>query len=480
MKNIFLKLSMTLLTLIIISCKIPKQKLEYLQNKYFLKLSSKNLKTLRKTRNLQLTVNYDSVKIKNVLDNNNFPNEYNFFDSTGAKKKVKDQKDCGSCWSFASTSVLAYRFYKQKGIDVDLSPQNGLSCYIRDCDAGNYGIDDALHLVKNGTVTEECFPYKSGDGKTMPNCPTTCQDGSEYKKYYAQNAYTTSLLGPYDNYFYEIIEIIFDQLVNYGPVMTSIDIFEDFFNFTSDTNKCKNEVYSYDGISNYSGGHAVTIVGYGKLGNKYYWLLQNSWDTTFCDDGFIKVEMGQIGVEHITFFEPYLPNEKASKLETTLHLNSLFNNGSMEIDATTYKSYVNWTNTIEFSFKNSDCINDRTFNIQCNLVSSSILKKQNNPVCYFEQTYLYELHEGKYELINYTSLGTENVFYLTNSFDKLNFNFTGQKCPLFSRSKFPTWIIVCIVIGSFIILVILIRCFCKCCRGNDSGGLGKLLPDKFK
>ena len=43
-------------------------------------------------------------------------------------------------------------------------------------------IDAQLNLVKNGAVTEKCFPYKSGDGKTIPKCPSKCEDGSEFKK----------------------------------------------------------------------------------------------------------------------------------------------------------------------------------------------------------------------------------------------------------------------------------------------------------
>jgi len=38
----------------------------------------------------------------------------------------------------------------------------------------------------------------------MPECPTTCKDGSEPKKYYSQNAYMTQGKISQDNY-YDII-----------------------------------------------------------------------------------------------------------------------------------------------------------------------------------------------------------------------------------------------------------------------------------
>ena len=75
-------------------------------------------------------------------------------------------------------------------VDVDLSPQDALSCFIKEC-IGIYLISPELNLIKNGTVTEGCLPFSSGDGKVVDECPTSCKDGSQFKKYYSQNAYST-------------------------------------------------------------------------------------------------------------------------------------------------------------------------------------------------------------------------------------------------------------------------------------------------
>ena len=64
-----------------------------------------------------------------------------------------------------------------------------------------------------------------------------------------------------------------DQLVTKGPVVSGIDVYYDFYILHKDSEKCKNEVYTYDGKSEYVGGHALTLVGYGFLDNKYYWLF---------------------------------------------------------------------------------------------------------------------------------------------------------------------------------------------------------------
>ena len=83
-----------------------------------------------------------------------------------------------------------------------------------------------MNLVKNGTLTEQCFPFASGDGKNMPECPTTCKDGSEPKKYYSQNAYKTEGKISQDNY-YDIIALIIDVLINKGPAVSSITVYPD-------------------------------------------------------------------------------------------------------------------------------------------------------------------------------------------------------------------------------------------------------------
>ena len=123
---------------------------------------------------------YNLTYIRELLQKYNFPESYNYLNETGAEKIVKNQENCGCCWSFASTSALAYRF-KKYGIDINLSVQDGVSCLKGDCRGTNL-LDPQLNLVKNGTVTEECFPYQSAGGKFIPECPSQCEDGSEFKK----------------------------------------------------------------------------------------------------------------------------------------------------------------------------------------------------------------------------------------------------------------------------------------------------------
>ena len=107
------------------------------------------------------------TELLEIMEQYDIPEKYNIFEHGEVEKDVKDQESCGCCWSFSATSALAYR-YNKLGYNLSLSAQDGVSCYIRNCKGFNI-IDPQLNLVRNGTVTEQCFPYASGDGENIQN-----------------------------------------------------------------------------------------------------------------------------------------------------------------------------------------------------------------------------------------------------------------------------------------------------------------------
>ena len=104
-----------------------------------------------------------------------------------------------------------------------------------------YLIDSQMNLVKNGTFTEECLPYSSSNGSNTESCPLKCKNGDDLVFYHAKNAYTTEEDYNQEN-FYDIITVIIDQLITYGPVVSGIIVYDDFYDFKNNAN-CKNIIY---------------------------------------------------------------------------------------------------------------------------------------------------------------------------------------------------------------------------------------------
>ena len=340
-------------------------------------------------------INYEASKIRDIINKNNFPQSYNFIDEEKPEVNIKDQKSCGVCWAFASTTALAYRFHKL-GINVNLSPQYPVSCYIPKCSEGDYLINSQFNLVKNGTVTEECFPYSSANGLDIEECPTTCKDGSDLQFYYSKNSYSTIDDYEQENY-YDIVTVIMDQLVNYGPVVASIDCYSDFQSLRGGES-CFQTIYEYDGTSRSVGGHAVVIVGYGYENSKYYWIIQNSWGENFCNGGFAKVEFAQIGIEKVAFSEPYIPNNSTEQEISLKFIPSedckfRFNSGSIDME-----------NSFEMNFKNTKS-SDLNFYFQCGLEP---LKNNNEGICSYDANSIYNA-KGYYSYSDHLSLQKNNV-----------------------------------------------------------------------
>ena len=345
----------------------------------------------------ELTIKYEISKINEIISKYKFPEKFNFIDEEKPTVRIKNQLDCGSCWAFATTTALSYRFYKL-GIDVDLSPQYLLSCYINDCEKGDQVIDTHLYLVKNGTTSEGCTPYSSGKGVITEKCSTECKNGEEFIKYYSENAYSINNDFYNEENFYDIVKIIMDQLINFGPVSTGIDLYLDFYKLMEE--KYKNITYSYDGTSKYYGGHAIVIVGYGFENKKFYWIIQNSWGETFGVNGFAKIEFGQIGIEKISFSEPYIEKNSTEK---EIDIKFQFSEDcKLKFDIDKNNTEENY---FEMTFVGVDSPND-DFYFQC---SNPKIIDENEGICTYQYDSLYN-QKGYYKFKDYQSLKKNNIF----------------------------------------------------------------------
>ena len=94
------------------------------------------------------------------------------WNAEGAVTYVKDQGQCGSCWSFSSTGSLEGRHFQKTGILTAFSEQQLVDC----CTGGASGckisqgcnggvMDEALtYSITNDLMTESDYPYQAMNG----------------------------------------------------------------------------------------------------------------------------------------------------------------------------------------------------------------------------------------------------------------------------------------------------------------------------
>ena len=192
----------------------------------------------------------------------------------GAVTGVKDQGNCGSCWSFSATGALEGAYQIKYGSLVSFSEQNLVSCDTIDSACNGGLMDNAFSWTKTngGLCTEAGYPYTSGTTGQKGTCTTTCTKNT--------GVTPKSFTDVARNSDSALMTAIAQQ-----PVSIAIQANQPAF-----------QLYKSGVLTGTCGSnldHGVLAVGYGTWtdGTDYY-KVKNSWGTGWGMSGYILIQRG--------------------------------------------------------------------------------------------------------------------------------------------------------------------------------------------
>uniref|UniRef100_A0A914HWN2 Peptidase C1A papain C-terminal domain-containing protein n=1 Tax=Globodera rostochiensis TaxID=31243 RepID=A0A914HWN2_GLORO len=239
--------------------------------------------------------------------NGNFDARKHFPKCAEVISTIQDQGLCGSCWAVSAASVISDRICIASDGQrrANISALDLLSCEPRSfgCDGGSskrafeFYEKSGLCTGSNFESQLGCKPYPwpsvthpaHGPLHETPKCAHFCRN-SNYTltyakdKFYGKNARTLT-----DGN----VEAIKAEIIRAGPVTAAFLVYEDFPYYAKG-------IYQHI-AGKIRGGHAVRIVGWGyDMDSKLpYWLIANSWNRSWGEEGFFRIRMGtdECGIE---------------------------------------------------------------------------------------------------------------------------------------------------------------------------------------
>lgn len=233
----------------------------------------------------------------------------NAFPLCKSLKFIRDQGGCGSCWVVSSLSSLSDNYCMKFSTSTmvaerSFSYEDVLECCplslctsANGCDGGN-PISAFSYVKTYGACTGDAFgdftkckPYFLDPNANLlvspvqPVCQNSCANTATYTNSYLLDKFKIRANGYMINFSTLNMVTAMQNKISTGvAVVAFMDVYWDFFSYSSG-------VY-VPTTTDYAGGHAVKIIGWGVSNTQKYWIVANSWGTGWGIDGYFWIALG--------------------------------------------------------------------------------------------------------------------------------------------------------------------------------------------
>jgi hypothetical protein len=218
---------------------------------------------------------HSAMRIRPAVRFGSLPETFDWRETAPGKTltPIRNQGSCGSCWAFSTAATVADAIHiKDNKPALDLSEQ-----WLVSCNSERYGCNGGWYVFNmyqaKGSVYEIDYSYTGTD--------SACKSGLTYHEKLESYAFVDS------DSSVPTVDQIKAAIYNYGPISVAVNASSAMQSYRSGVFKtCENG----GGVN-----HAVNLIGWND--KEGYWLMRNSWGTTWGEKGFMKIKYGcnQIG-----------------------------------------------------------------------------------------------------------------------------------------------------------------------------------------
>ncbi len=235
---------------------------------------------------------------------------------------VRYQGSCGSCWAFAAVGGVEAAINIQNhnpNLDYNLSEQ----VLVSDCSSagsccGGWHSSALDYAVNPGLPDEACMPYADSSCNCDAGCQSTrtcaqrCSDWSN-------RSVRIQAYGPVSNNATAIKQ----ALITYGPLPAAMYISGSYVDGNGIL-RCSDDTRL---------DHSIVIAGYNDAGG--YWIIRNSWGTSWRESGYGKVGYGECNIENYVYYVQASVNNACPVVNGEVRLYESWNCGGSYVSRNT-------------------------------------------------------------------------------------------------------------------------------------------------